>query len=61
MPLIESGVQIHTLTKKKFITIDVYSCKRFEEEKIADFASRFFSPLEIDVHFIERGRKYHSD
>ena len=61
VPLIESGVQIHTLTPKNFISIDVYSCGKFETSKVKGLVQRYFAPDEVEEHFIERGVKYNKD
>jgi S-adenosylmethionine/arginine decarboxylase-like enzyme len=58
VPLIESGVQMHTLTPKNFISVDVYSCHKFSNENISDFAKNYFGAKEIEINFIERGLKY---
>lgn len=58
VPLIESGIQIHTLTPKNFISIDVYSCKKFSTENMGDFAKKYFGANEVEINFIERGVKY---
>lgn len=58
VPLIESGIQMHTLTPKNFISIDVYSCRKFDPKEITDFTRKFFSAGEIESQFIERGLKY---
>src|SRR3989338_354893 len=58
VPLIESGVQIHTLTPKNFISIDVYSCGKFKSTDVKELISRYFQPKEVEENFIERGAKY---
>jgi len=58
VPIIESGIQIHTLTRKNFISIDVYSCKKFPLEGITEFVKDYFECKEVEVNFIERGVKY---
>lgn len=60
VPLIESGIQIHTLTPKNFISIDVYSCRKFSTEGVKEFAGKYFFPKEVEVNFIERGLKYNN-
>ncbi len=59
IPLVESGVQLHTLTVKDFISIDVYSCQAFEVEPIMAFVRAFFAPKRMDHQFIERGTDYY--
>jgi len=60
IPLIESGIQIHTLTPKNFISIDVYSCRKFETKNIKEFAQKYFGCKEIEMNYIERGLKYNN-
>jgi len=58
VPIIESGIQIHTLTPKNFISIDVYSCGYFSSENIIEFVKDYFGCKEVEMHYIERGVKY---
>ncbi|MBI4992258.1 MAG: S-adenosylmethionine decarboxylase [Candidatus Harrisonbacteria bacterium] len=58
--LVESGIQIHTLSLKNFITIDVYSCRKFSRKKVVKFVRRYFGPQNMDEQFVFRGRKYFS-
>ena len=58
IPLIESGIQIHTLTPKDFISIDIYSCKKFSLELVEEFAKDYFSAKEVEMNFIERGVRF---
>jgi S-adenosylmethionine decarboxylase len=58
VPIIESGIQIHTLTPKNFISIDVYSCKKFSTENIKEFVQDYFKCKEVEMNYIERGVKY---
>lgn len=58
IPLIESGIQMHTLTPKNFISIDVYSCREFDRTGVQEFTAKYFAPKEIEENFILRGIKY---
>ena len=58
VPIVESGISIHTLTETDFVSLDVYSCKRFDIQEIISFTQRFFNPAEIETNFVLRGRKY---
>jgi S-adenosylmethionine decarboxylase len=60
VPLIESGIQIHTLTPKNFISVDIYSCREFSTENISDFVKKYFNSTEIEVNYIKRGVKYNN-
>ena len=59
IPLVESGIQLHTLSPKDFISIDVYSCREFEIEPVKAFARKFFEPKRMDCQFVERGIDYY--
>jgi S-adenosylmethionine/arginine decarboxylase-like enzyme len=59
VPLVESGIQIHTLTLKNFISIDIYSCGKFEPELVEEFTKRFFEPKKVEKRFTHRGIDYH--
>ncbi|MBU0470844.1 MAG: S-adenosylmethionine decarboxylase, partial [Nanoarchaeota archaeon] len=60
VPLVESSIVIHTLSRKNFISIDVYSCKKFSPEKVVEFTKRYFAPKKIEKQFILRGKHYYS-
>jgi len=56
--LIESGIQIHTLEPKRFITLDVYSCRCFDPNTVMEFARETFGFATFEHHEITRGRNY---
>ena len=60
VPIIESGIQIHTLTPKNFISIDVYSCGEFNIDNIKEFVKNYFECKEVEMNYIERGVKYNN-
>lgn len=58
IPIVESGISIHTLTPTNFISIDIYSCKKFNNEKLIEFTKKTFKPKKIEKKFILRGESY---
>lgn len=38
----ESGVQVYIWENYKFLTIDIYSCKKFDNKQALDFCSSYF-------------------
>lgn len=58
IPLIESGIQIHSMEPKRFITLDVYSCNKFRTEIIYDYAKQCFGFDSHEEHTFVRGKKY---
>lgn len=59
VPLIESSVVIHTLSKKNFISVDIYSCKEYDPAKIEKWVKEYFGSELVDSQFIKRGFHYH--
>lgn len=55
VPIIESGIQIHTSANNRFISIDVYSCKKFDLGEVTDFIKDWFHPQHIETCFLHRG------
>ncbi|MCI5129570.1 MAG: hypothetical protein D3907_14020 [Candidatus Electrothrix sp. AUS3] len=58
VPLVESGISLHTLTASHFISLDVYSCKEFSVGDITAYTRQFFQPAEIEERFLLRGVQY---
>ena len=58
VPLIESGIQIHSMEPKHFITLDVYSCNKFRTEIIYNYAKECFGFDSHEEHTFVRGKKY---
>ena len=56
VPIIESGIQVHTSANNNFVSIDVYSCKVFDPKKVETFVQSFFAPAEMDIQLVHRGR-----
>ena len=58
VPLAQSSIVIHTLSKHNFISIDVYSCGKFDNKKVIEFVKKYFSSKKIEKQFVERGKHY---
>ncbi len=58
IPIVDSGISIHTLAVTNFVSIDIYSCKKFDPEKIKKFTIKFFNPKKIEEKFFLRGEAY---
>lgn len=59
VPLVESSIVIHTLTKKEFISVDVYSCGKFKPERVIKFIKKYFKPKKIEKQLVVRGQDYY--
>ncbi len=60
IPIVESGVSIHTLTPTNFISVDVYSCEKFDIKKVIEFTKKIFKPKKIEKKFFLRGKDYYN-
>ena len=58
VPLVESGIQIHTLLARRFVSVDIYCCHQFDAAVAKSVAQNMFGPCAIDMQEIQRGRKY---
>jgi S-adenosylmethionine decarboxylase len=56
IPIIESGIQIHTSANNRFISVDVYSCRAFDQREVVDFVKKWFEPTHVDTAFFLRGK-----
>jgi S-adenosylmethionine decarboxylase len=57
--IVESHISIHTFPKKKFVSIDAYTCK---DEMNKDMVGKYFKDAydlqEMEVRFFKRGLKF---
>ncbi|HBL28365.1 MAG TPA: hypothetical protein DD490_16145 [Acidobacteria bacterium] len=56
VPIIESGIQIHTSSNNRFISIDVYSCRPFDQAAVEEFVKEWFHPEYIETVLVYRGK-----
>lgn len=56
--LIESGIQIHTIKPRNFVSIDIYSCGKVDEVLVKNFLSAKYKPQKVESEFVVRGISY---
>lgn len=56
--LATSGCSIHSIEPSHFSSLDVYSCKDFDEQFIIDFAKKYFKFKDCEINVVKRGSKY---
>lgn len=54
----ESHISIHTFVKRRFVTVDVYSCKSFEPNEVVEYFKDVFETGNVEKHIIGRGSYY---
>lgn len=57
----ESHISIHTFPERKYINIDIFSCKIFDSEIAANFMKDKFIMNDIQTKILERGIEYPPD
>lgn len=58
VPLIESGIQIHTIAPKRFISIDIYTCGELHYDNILEWCKEYFGAEDVESQFMLRGTKF---
>ncbi len=60
VPLIESGISLHTLTVKEFMTFDIYTCGELDAAKCLEFLCARLASSKYEHHYLVRGLAYHA-
>jgi S-adenosylmethionine decarboxylase len=57
--IVESHISIHTFPKKRFVSIDAYTCKdEMDEKKVEKYFCDAYDLQETEVQFFKRGLKF---
>lgn len=55
----ESHISVHTFPKRRFVSVDVYTCKNgMDKVSIEKYFTDVFALTDIETNFIIRGKKY---
>ncbi len=46
---LESGAQIHTWPEERFLTLDMFSCKRYSKDAILELLREVFAPRRMNI------------
>lgn len=61
LPLIESGISVHTLNYRGFISHDIYTCSDVDVETMLSFLADRLKSSHSEHHFLVRGLEYHQE
>lgn len=57
--IVESHISVHTFPKRRFVSIDVYTCKNLlPVDFVVNYFKEAFKLQETEVHEIKRGQKF---
>lgn len=54
----ESHISVHTFPRRRFVSIDVYSCRTFDTAKTEAYLTKAFGLRECETNVIVRGTRY---
>lgn len=54
----ESHISLHTFIKRRFVTVDVYSCKDFDIEFAIQYFKDMFKTDDVEYTIEMRGKRY---
>jgi len=54
----ESHISFHTFVRRKFVTVDIYTCKSFDTERATKELKEFFKTDNAETHVEIRGKNY---
>ena len=56
--IVESHMSIHTYAHKKYVFIDIFSCKEFDVEKVTSYLVDLFQSKKPTVNCVIRGKDF---
>jgi len=57
--IVESHISIHTFPKKRFVSIDAYTCREeMDKNAIVEYFREMFGLQDTEVQFFKRGLKF---
>jgi S-adenosylmethionine/arginine decarboxylase-like enzyme len=62
--IVESGIQLHTLSDEGFVSIDMYTCSYLDQSmvpKILEFVHKYYPYKDVETNFVKRGLKYYQN
>lgn len=57
----ESHISIHTFPEKKFLSLDIFSCKDFEIDRAIEIVSNAFEIEKFEKNVLDRGTEFPKD
>lgn len=57
----ESHISIHTFVAQEYASIDIFSCKKFDAQKAANYLIDKFEAQKVEKHLFYRGKEFPKD
>jgi len=57
--IMESHISVHTFPERRFVSIDVYTCRNgLDVEFISNYFKTLFDLKDLETNFVKRGTRY---
>lgn len=57
----ESHISIHTYPERKYLSLDIFSCKDFDHHQAVAYATRCFGITRHEINLLDRGVEFPRD
>ncbi len=57
----ESHISIHTFPEKKYVSVDIFSCKAFDAEFASKYFKEAFEMAKVETNVLDRGTEFPKD
>jgi S-adenosylmethionine decarboxylase len=57
----ESHISVHTFPKKRYLSVDIFSCKEFDAEHAVETIKKIFDLEKVEINLLERGQEFPKD
>ncbi len=54
----ESHISIHTYPEKRYLSLDIFSCKHFDHQKALTYVTELFGITRHELHLLDRGLEF---
>lgn len=56
--IVESHISVHTYSRKKFLSMDAYSCKEFDYKKVVEHITAAYEIEDAEKFVVTRGTRF---
>ena len=57
----ESHISVHTFPEKRYLSVDIFSCKEFDSERAVATIRGIFELEKVEINLLDRGQEFPKD
>ena len=57
----ESHISVHTFPEKRYLSVDIFSCKEFDAEQAVKTIREIFELERVEINLLDRGQEFPKD